>query len=98
MKILVTYFSQTGNTKKVAEAIYGEIEGDKELKEFPEVESLEGYNITFVGFPMQAFGPAQQAKDFLTSQCTGRKIALFLAIQRARRCSAFLSWVAEPPL
>ena len=32
MKLLVTYLSQTGNTKKVAEAIYGELSGDKELQ------------------------------------------------------------------
>ena len=33
MSVLVAYFSQTGNTKKVAEAIYGEIAGSKEIKE-----------------------------------------------------------------
>ena len=78
MSILVTYFSQTGNTKKVADAIYEAIEGEKETKEFSEVESLEEYDLTFVGFPMQAFGPAQQAKSFLENQCNGKKIAVFL--------------------
>ncbi len=29
MKVLVAYMSKTGNTKKVAEAIYGEITGEK---------------------------------------------------------------------
>ncbi len=78
MKALVTYFSQTGNTRKVAEAIYDELQGEKEIRELSEVESVEGYDLLFVGFPMQAFGPAQQAKDFLASQCQGKKIALFL--------------------
>ncbi len=78
MKTLVTYFSQTGKTKQVAEAIFETIEGEKEINVFESVDSLDGYDLTFVGFPMQAFGPAQPAKDFLTQYCQGRNIALFL--------------------
>ena len=77
MKIMVTYMSQTGNTKRVAESIFEEVQGEKELKELSEVENLDGYDLTFVGFPMQAFGPAQAAKDFLANNCSGKKIALF---------------------
>jgi flavodoxin len=77
MKVLVTYYSQTGNTKKVAEAIFEAVEGDKEIKELGAVDSLEGYDLTFVGFPMQAFGPAKQASEFLLNHCKGRKIAMF---------------------
>ncbi len=77
MKILVVYMSQTGNTKKVAEAIFEEVQGNKEIKELSDVSSLDGYDLTFVGFPMQAFGPAQAAKDFLANNCNGKKIALF---------------------
>ncbi len=36
MKVIVTYMSQTGNTKKVAEAIFQEIKGKKEIKPSPE--------------------------------------------------------------
>lgn len=78
MKTLVTYFSQTGNTRKVAEAIYDEIGVEKELKEFSDVDSLEGYDLAFVGFPIQAFGPAQAAKDFLAQHAAGSRIALFI--------------------
>ncbi|MFC2027975.1 flavodoxin family protein [Chloroflexota bacterium] len=77
MNIMVTYMSQTGNTKRVAESIFEEVQGEKELKELSEVENLDGYDLTFVGFPMQAFGPAQAAKDFLVNNCNGKKIALF---------------------
>lgn len=77
MKVLVTYFSQSGNTKKLAEAIFNAIEVNKEMKEMAEVNSLEGYDLAFVGYPMQAFGPAQPAKDFLAGNCRGRKLALF---------------------
>ena len=34
MKTLVTYMSQTGNTKRVAEAIFKEIKGKKEIKPY----------------------------------------------------------------
>ncbi|MFO8010682.1 MAG: flavodoxin family protein [Dehalococcoidia bacterium] len=78
MNVLVTYFSQTGNTRKVAEAIFETIEGEKDIREFSNVDSLDDYGLTFVGFPMQAFGPAQQAKEFLANFCQGKEIALFL--------------------
>jgi flavodoxin len=77
MKIMVAYMSQTGNTKKVAEAIFEELQGEKEIKEFAEIVSLDGYDLVFVGFPMQAFGPAQPAKEFLSEKCGNKKIALF---------------------
>ncbi len=78
MKILVAYFSQTGQTKKVADAIFESIEGEKEMKELGEVESLEGYDLAFIGFPIIAFGPAKEGKDFLEQKAAGKKVALFI--------------------
>ncbi len=78
MKTLVAYFSQTGKTKLVANAIYESIEGDKELKELGEVDSLEGYGLSFIGFPIIAFGPAKEGKEFLEEKAAGRKVALFI--------------------
>ncbi len=78
MKTLVTYFSQTGKTKKVAEAIYESVEGEKELKELSEVESLDGYDLSFIGFPIIAFGPAKEGKEFLEQKAAGKKVALFI--------------------
>ncbi len=78
MKVLVAYMSQTNNTKKVAEAIYGGIDGDKEIKELKDVGSLKEYDLAFIGFPIHAFGPAQQGKDFLVNQSTGKKVAIFI--------------------
>ncbi len=78
MKTLVAYFSQTGNTKKVAEAIYEEISGDKEIRELGEVESLEGYDLAFIGFPIHASNPANPAKEWLGKNAAGKKIALFV--------------------
>jgi flavodoxin len=78
MKILVAYLSQSGQTKKVADAIFESIEGDKEIKPLSEVESLDGYDLSFIGFPIIAFGPAKEGKEFLEQKATGRKVALFI--------------------
>lgn len=78
MKILVTYVSRTGNTKKVAEAIFKEIKGTKEIKTLDQVDGLEGYDLAFIGLPIEAFGPAKEAADFLEKHAKGRNIALFI--------------------
>ena len=51
MKALVTYYSQTGNTEKLARAIYDAIHFEKELLPIKEVKSSKGYDIIFVGIP-----------------------------------------------
>ncbi|MFC1978144.1 flavodoxin family protein [Chloroflexota bacterium] len=56
MKILVAYMSKSGNTKKVAEAIFEEISDEKELKTVDEVDSIAGYELTFLGFPIHNLG------------------------------------------
>jgi flavodoxin len=78
MKVLVAYFSQTGNTRKVAEAIYGEIAAEKEIKEIIDLEDMEGYDLVFYGFPIQAGNPAKDAGDFLKAQGDGKRIAVFV--------------------
>jgi flavodoxin len=78
MKILVTYVSTTGNTKKVAEAIYEVLPEEKDIEEITAVESLEGYDLVFVGFPVIAFGPNPAAREFLENKAQGAKVALFI--------------------
>ena len=78
MKTLVAYVSQTGNTRKVAEAIYGEVTGDKALSELSELDDLEGFDLCFFGFPIIAFGPNVDAREFLEANCSGKRIALFI--------------------
>jgi len=62
----------------VAEAIYGALHGEKEIKEFDQVDSLEGYDLVFIGFPIIAFGPAPQGKNFLEKYAARKKVALFI--------------------
>lgn len=52
LKILVTYFSQTGNTEKVAQSIYEGCEGkDVKIKPIKQVDpsTLNNYDILFLG-------------------------------------------------
>ena len=78
MKYLVTYWSQTGNTKKVAEAIYNALPGEKFIGPYDKVENLDGFDLTFIGFPIMQFGLPTAAKKFLAAHAAGKKIALFI--------------------
>ena len=53
MKILITYFSQTGNTEKIAEAIHEEVSKNNEsyLKTIKKVKikELEDFDLVFIG-------------------------------------------------
>jgi flavodoxin len=77
MKVLVTYRSVTGNTKKIAKAIFGEIETEKEIKNFRDVETLDGYDFVFVGYPVEGWGPGGASKKWLKEHVKGKKIGLF---------------------
>lgn len=78
MKVLIAYMSISGNNKKIAEAIYQEIQEEKEIKELNEIDDLEGYDLAFVGFPMHGFGAPEEAKGFLEKHCRDKKIVLFV--------------------
>lgn len=78
MKALVVYLSQTGNTRRIAEAIYDALSCKKELKTFTEVKNLEDYDIVFAGFPVWQFGPAEPARKFITENAAGKNIAMFV--------------------
>jgi len=70
--------SLTGNTKKIAEAIFQEIQEEKEIKELVQIENLEGYDLAFVGFPIIEYGAPEEVKSFLERHSKGKKIALFV--------------------
>jgi flavodoxin len=78
MNVLVTYLSGSGNTERVARAIYDGIGGNKELLPMGEVESLEGYDLVFVGFPIIGRGAPRKARKFLHQHANGKKVALFI--------------------
>ena len=77
MKALVTYYSATGNTKKVAEAIFAAIPLEKELKSVAEVAKPEGYDVIFYGFPVNAHSVPTKAAGLIGQLPAGQKIAFF---------------------
>ena len=77
MKALVTYYSQTGNTERLARAIYDAIDVEKELIPFGEVNGFEGYDVIFCGFPVHAHGVPGKVQPFFKKLLPGQKVALF---------------------
>ena len=70
MKVLIAYFSLTGNTAQIACAIYQEIlsrEREVELKEIAEVEAetLDDYDLVFLGSACHDSDLAKPAKQLL---------------------------------
>ena len=78
MKILVTYFTQTGNTEKVAQAIYQALGAKKELLPVKEVKDPDGYDIIFCGFPVHAHSVPLAVQNFIKGIPSGKKLALFV--------------------
>ncbi|MGQ9514924.1 MAG: flavodoxin family protein [Thermoproteota archaeon] len=95
MKVLVAYMSRTGNTKKVAEAIYGAIPQPKEIKRIEDLTSLEGYDLSFLGFPIHAFGPDKEAKTFLETHVKGRTTALFITHMAPEDAPPLQGWIKK---
>jgi len=69
MKILIIYFSQTGNTEKIAQAIHEVSSKNHEsyLKRIKKVkiEELEDYDLVFIGSPCHDSDLAKPALRFL---------------------------------
>jgi len=70
--------SKTGNTRKVAEYIFGEIREEKEIKEIDEVDTLDVHDLAFLGFPVHGLGPDRKTKAFLERHAKGHGVALFI--------------------
>jgi flavodoxin len=77
MKILITYFTQTGNTKKVAQAIYEAMGATREILPIKEVKDPDGYDVIFCGFPVHSHSVPQSVENFIKMIPAGKKIALF---------------------
>jgi flavodoxin len=102
MKVLIIYFSQTGNTGKVAQAIYEEasLVHEVESKKLEEVsaEHLSGYDLLFIGSPIHAGNLSEAVKDFLGRLQTlpGRKMAGFLTHAGSAYPEQIMSKFTEP--
>jgi flavodoxin len=69
MKVLVTYYSETGNTKKIAQAIHEEAskEHDSSIKTLDdlEVSDLDNYDLVFLGSATHSSDLARPVLNFI---------------------------------
>jgi len=77
MKALVAYFTQTGNTEKLAKAIFDAIATEKEILPIKNLQGPEGYDVVFCGFPVQAHSVPMAVQEFIKGLPAGQKLAIF---------------------
>ena len=65
MKTLIVYSSQTGNTKKMADAVNDVIRGEKTLYPVGEAPHPAGYDLVVLGFWLMAGKPDPKSSDYL---------------------------------
>ena len=81
MKILVAYFTQTGNTEQIADAIHGEVLAkghDADLKRIDELapDRLNDYDLVFLGSPCHDTDLAKPVKRLLEKIATAPSFKL----------------------
>jgi len=76
-KVLVAYYSQTGNTEKIAQAIYDALQCEKAIKAIDENCDSMGYELIFCGFPVQAHSVPSKVRPFLKELTKDQKVAFF---------------------
>ena len=78
MKTLVTYDSESGNTEKLANAIYEALTGiDSEIEKINEGNTYEDYDIIFVGFPVHSSSVPANVENCIKRIPEGKMIAFF---------------------
>ncbi len=80
MKTLVAFTSETGNTERIARAIFSGIPESREMRTMNDIKSTDGFDIIIAGFPIYGFEPVKAAKDFLESISPGKNVALFMTM------------------
>lgn len=78
MKALVTYYSETGNTEKLAQAIFDGIkEAKKDIINLKDLSGADEYDVVFVGFPVQSHSVPGKVAAFVKGLPKGTKVAFF---------------------
>jgi flavodoxin len=78
VKTLVTYHSESGNTEKLAKAIYDALEAtDNEIDKISETIDFAAYDLIFVGFPVHSSSVPSKVEKALKHIPPGKMLALF---------------------
>ena len=66
----------------------------KEIKRIEEVTSLEGYDLSFLGFPMHALGPHEQTVNLKTTT-KNKPIAIFITHASPEQAPPMQDWIQK---
>ena len=77
MKSLVLYSSKSGNTKKLAEALYNHLSGEKELFALADAPDPTGYTFIALGFWLKGGQPDPDSQVYLARMEEGQDLYLF---------------------
>ena len=79
MKPCVLYFSRTGNTKRMAEAISESTKAPVFAMTSSEPSVVEDFDLLILGTPVEGFRPAKETMDFVERlpKTEGKKAILF---------------------
>ena len=78
MKALVTFYSESGNTEKLARAIYEGIEEfEKDIIPIKDVKDINEYDVIFCGFPVHASSVPGKAASFIKNVPEDKNLAFF---------------------
>jgi len=77
MKSLVVYSSKSGNTRKMAEAVFEYLRGEKEIVAVADAPDPAGYSFVAVGFWLKAGQPDPDSQAFLARLKEGQAVYLF---------------------
>jgi Flavodoxin len=65
MKSIIVYSSQTGNTKKLAEAIYDFLSDEKSICTIEDAPDPSGFDLVCLGFWLMAGKPDPKSQEYL---------------------------------
>jgi flavodoxin len=90
MRTVVLYFSRTGNTKSMAEAIANAIKAPAFDIASSEPEIVEDYDMVILGTPVEGFRPSKEALAFAeTLPTTDSKKAILFCTYKLGKGSTF---------
>ena len=65
MKSLIVYSSQSGNTQKLAQAVYETLTGEKEMYTVSEAPDPAGYDFVALGFWLKTGKPDPKSTEYI---------------------------------
>lgn len=80
MKLLITYSSKTGNTKKLAEGLYNNLPfKEMDIMPIADVRNIDEYDTVLVGYWVDRAFPNKEAKIFM-EQISGKRVGIFATL------------------